>query len=107
VQVKVSSRHGTIRPEAHEHITTKAEKLLTYFERVTEIEVTVDFEHEKVKVEILVDTEHKHDFISNSEGEEVSVTFDAALHKMEHQIRKYKEKLQDHRRDTPMSGPVE
>jgi len=26
---------------------------------------------------------------------------------MEQQIRKYKEKLQDHRRDTPMSGPPE
>jgi putative sigma-54 modulation protein len=104
VEVKVSSRHGSVRPEAHEHITTKAEKLLTYFERVTEILVTVDFEHDKVKVEILVDTEHKHDFVANADGEEVMTVFDAALHKMEQQIRKYKEKLQNHRRDTPMSG---
>lgn len=107
MQIKVSSRHGTVRPEAHEHITTKAEKLLTFFERVTEIEVTVDFEHEKASVEILVDTEHKHDFVAVAEGDEVSATFDAALHKMEQQIRKYKEKLQDHRRDTPMSGRPE
>ena len=107
MQVKVSSRHGTVRPEAHEHITTKAEKLLTYFERVTEIEVTVDFENDKAKVEILVDAEHKHDFVANAEGAEVTVVFDAALNKMEQQIRKYKEKLQDHRRDTPMSGKPE
>ncbi len=107
MQIKVSSRHGTVRPEAHEHITSKAEKLLTFFERVTEINVTVDFEHEKAAVEILVDTEHKHDFVATSEGDDVSATFDAALHKMEQQIRKYKEKLQDHRRDTPMSGPPE
>ena len=72
MQVKVSSRHGTIHPDAHEHITTKAEKLLTYFERVTEILVTVDFEHNKAGVEILVDTEHKHDFVANAEGDEVS-----------------------------------
>lgn len=107
MQVKVSSRHGTVRPEAREHITTKAEKLLTYFERVTEISVTVDFEHDKAAVEILVDTEHKHDFVATAEGDEVSSTFDAALHKMEQQVRKYKEKLQDHRRDTPMSGPID
>lgn len=107
MQIKVSSRHGTVRPEAREHITTKAEKLLTFFERVTEIEVTVDFGHEKVSVEILVDTEHKHDFVAVAEGDVVSATFDAALHKMEQQIRKYKEKLQDHRRDTPMSGRPE
>ncbi len=107
VQVKVSSRHGTVRPDAREHITTKAEKLLTYFERVTEITVTVDFEHDKAAVEILVDTEHKHDFVATAEGDEVTATFDAALHKMEQQIRKYKEKLQNHRRDTPMSGPTD
>ncbi|MFT4555596.1 MAG: putative sigma-54 modulation protein [Planctomycetaceae bacterium] len=107
MDVNVSSRHGTIRPEAREHITTKVEKLLTYFERVTEINVTVNFEHEKAAVEILVDTEHKHDFVATAEGDEVSSTFDAALHKMEQQIRKYKEKLQNHRRDTPMSGPPE
>lgn len=107
MQVKVSSRHGTIRPDARDHIMNKAEKLLTYFERVTEILVTVDFEHEKAAVEILVDTEHKHDFVARDEGDEVSATFDSALHKMEQQIRKYKEKLQDHRRDTPMSGPPE
>ena len=107
MQVKVSSRHGTVRPDARDHIMAKAEKLLTYFERVTEIVVTVDFEHEKAAIEILVDTEHKHDFVATAEGDEVSSTFDSALHKMEHQIRKYKDKLQDHRRDTPMSGPPE
>lgn len=107
MQIKVSSRHGTVRPEAREHITTKAEKLLTFFERVTEIEVTVDFEQDKASVEILVDTEHKHDFVAVAAGDDVSATFDAAYQKMEQQIRKYKEKLQDHRRDTPMSGKPE
>ena len=107
MQVKVTSRHGTVRHEAREYITTKAEKLLTYFERVTQISVTVDFEHEKAAVEILVDTEHKHDFVATAEGDDVSSTFDSALHKVEQQLRKYKEKIQDHRRDTPMSGPTD
>ena len=104
VQVKVTSRHGTVRPDAQEYIIGKAEKLLTYFERVTEISVTVDFEHDDAVVEILVDTEHKHDFVARAEGTDVTGVFDVALHKMEQQIRKYKEKLQNHRRDTPMSG---
>lgn len=107
MQVKVTSRHGTVRPEAHEHITTKAEKLLTFFERVTEISVTVDFERDVAVVEILVDTEHKHNFVASAEGENVTSVFDAALHKMEQQIRKYKEKLQNRRRDTPMGGEPE
>ncbi len=31
----------------------------------------------------------------------MNIAFDQAMHKMEQQIKKYKEKLQDHRRDTP------
>ena len=68
MQVNVVSRHGTLRPEVNEHIVNRSEKILTYFERVTQIEVTLDFEHEAVQVEILVDTEHKHNFVAKAEG---------------------------------------
>lgn len=109
MQIEVSSRHGAVKPASHEYMVRKAEKLLTYFERVTAINVTVDFGDEKakddrVKVEILVDAEHKHNFVAADDGAEVNIAFDQALHKMEQQIKKYKEKLQDHRRDTPMGG---
>jgi putative sigma-54 modulation protein len=104
VQVKLTSRHGSVKPDAQDYINSKAEKLLTYFERVTLIEVTVDFERDSAQVEILVDTEHKHNFVASAEGNNVTGTFDSALHKMEQQIRKYKEKLTDHRRDVPMNG---
>ncbi|MBI1311373.1 ribosome-associated translation inhibitor RaiA [bacterium] len=107
MEIKVNSRHGSVRPEVEEHIREKSEKILTYFERVTQIEVVVDFEHEKARVEILVDAEHRHDFVASDEHEEVAVAFDSALHKIEHQIRKYKDKVQNHRRDTPMAGPTE
>ncbi len=81
----------------------KAEKLLNYFERVTAIQVTVAFEDDRVSTELLVDAEHKHNFVAQVTGSEVIPTFDQTLHKMEQQIRKYKEKLQDHRRDRPLN----
>lgn len=103
MQIAITCRHGTIRDEVRDHISEKSQKLLKYFERVTAIEVTVDFNNkDQVKVEIQVDTEHKHDFVAHDTGEEVSGTFDRVLHKMEQQIRKYKSKIQDHRRDVPM-----
>ena len=112
MQVAITTRHGNIRDEVREHITTKSEKLLTYFERVTSIGITVDFEKDRVKVEILVDTEHRqnlvaHDVGEYNEGGDVINVFDQALHKMEKQVRKYKEKLQDHRRDRPMNEMVD
>ena len=103
MQVAITCRHGSIKPELNEYIRSKSEKLLTYFERVTAIQVTLDFDHEHVKVEILVDAEHKHNFVASAEGGEAGATFDQSLHKMEQQIRKYKEKVQDHRRDPSLN----
>lgn len=106
MQVAIACRHGSIKPDLNEYIRTKSEKLLTYFERVTSIQVTLDFDSDRVKAEILVDAEHKHNFVAAAEGSEAGATFDQTLHKMEQQIRKYKEKLQDHRRDRPMNEIV-
>ena len=105
MQVAITCRHGNISADANDYITRKSEKLLNYFERVTEIDVTVDFAKDRVKVEILVDAEHKHNFVASDGGESVSSTFDNALHKMEQQLRRYKEKIQDHRR-TPATNEV-
>lgn len=107
MQVAISCRHGTLKPDVQEYITKKCEKLLTYFERVTEIRVTLDFADERVRVEVLVDAEHKHNFVAQHEGSEAAATFDQTLHKMEQQIRKYKERVQDHRRGRPMNDVVE
>jgi putative sigma-54 modulation protein len=103
VQVAITSRHGTLSPSANDHIARKAEKLLTFFDRITAINVTVDFSNDRINVEILVDAEHRHDLVASESGENVVAVFDAALHKMEQQLRKYKEKIQDHRRDPALN----
>jgi len=105
VQVAITCRHGSLREEVQQVLTRKSEKLLTYFERVTQIQVTVDFGKagkEGVGVEILVDAEHRHDFVGFQSDDDVLVAFDGAFHKVEQQIKKYKGKLQDHRRDIPI-----
>lgn len=104
VQVAITCKHGQLSGNQQDYIKRKSEKLLTYFERVTAINVTTTFENGGVRVEILVDAEHKHNFVANDSGDDVIPTFDVALHKMEQQIRKYKEKIQDHRRDLPVKG---
>ena len=108
MQVSVTARHGSINDDVRDHITGKSEKLLTFLDRVFAIEVTVDFQNKNLlKVELLVDAEHRHNFVAQDEGEEVIPTFDRAYNKMEQQIRKYKEKIQDHRRDKPLNEIAE
>lgn len=103
MQVTVTCKHGSLKGDQQEYLTQKSEKLLTYFDRVTAIGVTVVFDKNRCSVELRVDAEHKHDFVAIEEGDSVVPTFDLALHKMEHQIKRYKEKIQDHRRTPPTS----
>ena len=97
MQVAITCRHGTISQSTHDYMSQKVEKLLTLFGRVTSIGITVDFSNGKSTVEILVYTEHRHDLVAADTDNEATVAFDLALHKMEQQLRKYKEKIQNHR----------
>jgi putative sigma-54 modulation protein len=106
VQIKISARHGHLSEETQKFIREKAEKLLRHFDRLTMIEVTVDLQDELQKsVEIKVDAEHKHDFIGTETNSDILAAFDLVVHKLEGQIRRYKEKIQDHRR-RPSAGEV-
>jgi len=109
MQIKIAMRHGHLSDEYQQIIREKTEKLLHFFDRITMIEVTVDLHQDRHKaVEIKVDAEHKHDFVVQvSENGEVMTLVDIAVDKMKHQIHRYKEKLQDHRRDPSTGqGPV-
>jgi putative sigma-54 modulation protein len=103
VQVAITCRHGSISSSTQEYMSRKAEKLLTYFDRLTSIAITVDFSNGKSMVEILVDAEHRHDLVAAETDAESTTAFDLALHKMEQQLRKYKEKIQDHKRGSGLS----
>ncbi len=101
LQIKISARHGHLN-EAHQQIIRdKAEKLLHLFQRIMMIEVLVTFkEDDDAMVEFLVSAEHKHDFVASESHKDVMTAVDLVLHKLEQQVRKYKDKIQDHRRAT-------
>ncbi len=76
----------------------------TISKRLTSIEVTVDLKNDHQKtVELLVSAEHKHDFVARESHTDVLVAVDMVVEKLEGQLRRYKEKVQDHRR-TPSTG---
>lgn len=99
MQVNISARHGRISDAIRDKMAAKVEKLARLFERLTAIDVTVDLEHEpSASVELRVSAEHKHDFVGTAEATSVLAALDGAMHKIEGQLRKYKEKVQDHHR---------
>jgi putative sigma-54 modulation protein len=99
------SRQSKTRPQRLHYAEVR--EIADLFRARDPDQVTLDFLDGRVRAEILVDAEHKHNFVALAEGDDASVTFDGALHKMEQQIRKYKEKVQDHRRDRPLNEMLE
>ena len=110
MQIKISTRHGHLNEELQQHIRDKAGKILHYFQRIMMIEVVVDLKDDEKLVEFRVSAEHKHDFVARERNKDLLAAVDLVLAKVEGQIHKYKEKVQDHRRNHPtgeVAGPTE
>jgi putative sigma-54 modulation protein len=99
VKIQVSTRHGQLSEASQEKISAKVEKLTRIFERLTAIDVVIDLSDEaKPKVDLKVAAEHKHDFVAHDQSESLMGSVDAAIERMEQQLRKYKEKVQERHR---------
>lgn len=97
--VKISTRHGHLSEASQQNISAKAEKLLRIFDRITAIELTVDVKDpNSPRVDAELSAEHKHDFVAHDQSDNLMGSVDAVLHRLEQQLRKYKEKVQERHR---------
>lgn len=112
MQINISARHGHLSSATQQRITEKVERIRRYYDRVSAIVVTVDLEHaDQPTVELVVSAEHHEDFVATDVAESLLTAVDGALHKVEMQIRKHKEKLTDRRatshKHIDVTGPAE
>lgn len=107
MEIKVTTRHGSISSEDKEYVIEKLGKLSHLFNRIEDIEVVFNWEKgneleikREADVEIIVNAEHKKDIIAKtkafSEDYTIRGAFDRAYHKIQSQIHKYKDKITDH-----------
>jgi putative sigma-54 modulation protein len=98
VQTTISARHGHLSQASQDKIKEKVEVVRKFFDRLTAISVTVDLEHkERASLEIRARAEHHDEFVAVAEAETVFAALDGAIEKMENQLRKFKERLKEHR----------
>ena len=98
MQINIAARHGHLSSNTQAKITEKVERIRKYYDRVSAIAVTVDLEHtEQTSVELIVSAEHHEDFVATDIAENLLAAVDGALHKVEMQLRKHKEKQTEHR----------
>ena len=115
MQLSITTRHGHLTEATQAKLRAKAEKLGRFFDRLMSIEVVVDLsDSQQPKVDLKVSAEHKHDFVAHEQGENLLGALDAAVQKVEEQLRRYKERVQERHRnpevrrlETPVPGEAE
>ena len=100
MQLSITARHGHLTEATQEKLKAKAEKLGRFFERLMAIEIVVDLkDSQRPKVDLKVSAEHKHDFVAHEQGESLMGALEAAVGKVEEQLRRYKERVQQRHRN--------
>ncbi len=98
MQINLSTRHGHLSTKTQEKITEKIRRLSRFYERLTAAEVIVELEHpDNPAVEVRISAERADDFIATDNSSSLMASIDGAIHKLEQQLRKHKEKLKGHR----------
>ena len=101
VQIQISTRHGHLSDASQAKISARAEKLLRIFDRLTAIEIIVDLTDSTTpRVDAKVSAEHKHDFVAHDQSDNLMGSVDTVIHRLEQQLRKYKEKVQERHRNS-------
>jgi putative sigma-54 modulation protein len=98
VQSNISVRHGHVSEPTQAAIREKLEKLTRLYDRISTIEVTVDLEHRETPGVDLKVTTKKHEFVSAVQAENLMAAVEAAVDKMEQQLRRHKERALDRHR---------
>jgi len=115
VQLSITARHGHLTEASQEKLRAKLEKLGRIFERLMSIELVVDLnDSQQPKVDLKVSAEHKHDFVAHEQGDNLIGVVEAAIEKIEHQLRRYKERVVERhrnpearRQEVPAPAPVD
>ena len=94
----ITGKHIEITDAIKSHVMNKTEKLPKYYDSINQIEVIIDGgEGGNTSVEVIARAEHSKVFIGKELSADVLTAIDSAVHKLERQLHKHKEKERDNK----------
>ncbi|MFB6291380.1 MAG: ribosome hibernation-promoting factor, HPF/YfiA family [Candidatus Bipolaricaulia bacterium] len=95
MKVKIEERHMEQSDPLREYAISKAEHLQKFFDGIISVEVTMDVEKERRMVTVFAHLINKKVAKASAESDDMYVSIDSAMDKLERQLKKIKEKLKD------------
>lgn len=99
----ITGKHIEITEALKAHAEEKASKLPKYYNGVNQVEIIIDsISDVDLSVEIIARGEHSNVFVVTEKGRDAYSCIDVAVHKLERQLRKKKEKERNNKHINPI-----
>lgn len=95
MQIIVSGRHMGVGESLKEYVTSKAERLERFYDRIRSIEVKLDGHEGRHSAEMIVHTDNADPFVATEEHADAFAAVDLLLDKIERQLTRHKERLRN------------
>ncbi|MGH2271205.1 ribosome hibernation-promoting factor, HPF/YfiA family [Anaerohalosphaeraceae bacterium U12dextr] len=94
----ISGKHIEITDAIRAHAKEKVDKLPRFFDQISHVDVLLDASQGSLPVvEIIARAEHFGDIVAKDSGPDAYTCIDMAVHKLERQLKKIKEKQRDNK----------
>ena len=97
MNLQISGHHLEVTPAIHDYVTGKIERVVRHFDNLIDVNVILSVDKLKQIAEVTVHLAGKHVHVEAVE-EDLYAAIDSLADKLDRQIQKHKQKLQDHHR---------
>jgi len=105
MNLQVSGHHLEITPALRDYVTGKLERITRHFDNVIDVNVILSVDKLKQKAEVTVHLAGKDVYVEMVD-EDLYAAIDGLVDKLERQVQKYKQKLQDHHRGNKITDHI-
>jgi putative sigma-54 modulation protein len=97
MNLQIAGHHIEVTPALREYVENKLDPVIRHFDKVTGVSVVLSVEKLKQKAEVTVHVPGR-DMHVEENGDDLYAAIDAMFDKLDRQVLKYKQKVQDHHR---------
>ncbi len=99
MKLNISGRHLDVTPAMQGHVEEKTYKLKRHFDGLMNVHVTLSLEGGQNEAEFVISAK-RHQFVAKAtDGDDMYAAIDAVIEKLDRQITRFKDRLQDHRHE--------
>ena len=103
--LNITGHHVEVTPAIRDYVTGKLERITRHFDNVIDVNVILSVDKLKQKAEVTVHLAGKDVYVE-SVDEDLYAAVDGLVDKLERQVQKYKQKLQDHHRGNKITDHI-